>query len=290
MEKYAAVIVTFNPDKDIYDNIKKISEQVDRVFIVDNGSSETEFKRVECLEKISNVELVTLEKNFGLAHAQNIALKKGIVSGFNWFLMLDDDSEVSNTYINDIKRHISDDALIYVPSVLDLNSANYSKVITGGMLTLHRKKHVTSTNNVLVAISSGMLINRKVFDEIGYMNSNMFIDYVDIDFCLRAKKFTKIRHCSNVILAHRLGSKKVLRWKFISITVSKHSAFRRYYIFRNRIYIWKKYFTRYPVYIIYEMNVSIVEFFKIVLFENNKRDNLLNIINGICDGLKGMLK
>ena len=46
-----AVVVTYHPDKELFDRIKLIRSQVDKVLIVDNNSSS------DCIEKISSFSI-----------------------------------------------------------------------------------------------------------------------------------------------------------------------------------------------------------------------------------------
>ena len=140
----------------------------------------------------------------------------------------------------------------------------------------------TAPLEVLVAISSGMLIAKTVFDQVGFMNEDYFIDYIDIDFSLRINSKFKIISCPNSFLFHKLGEKQKINILFISVVVSNHTPFRRYHIYRNRIDVWKKYIKEYPKYIIYEICVSIAEMLKILIFEKNKKNNFFAICKGIA--------
>ena len=44
-------------------------------------------------------------------------------------------------------------------------------------------------NFVSYTISSGSLIRKEVFEEVGLMNEDLFIDFVDNELCWRAKFF-----------------------------------------------------------------------------------------------------
>ncbi|MDH5961520.1 hypothetical protein L8S17_05205, partial [Vibrio aestuarianus] len=59
-----------------------------------------------------------------------------------------------------------------------------------------------------------------------------------------------------------------------------------YHIYRNRIDVWKNYYTVYPKYILYEVCVSVAEMLKILVLESNKKDNLFSIFKGIASSFK----
>ena len=50
MQNICAIVITYHPDTELYDRIERIASQVNKVIIVDNGSSE---KNILILNKIS---------------------------------------------------------------------------------------------------------------------------------------------------------------------------------------------------------------------------------------------
>ena len=74
--KMGAVIVTFNPNLDrLYENIKAMNKQVDFSYIVDNYSDNR--SSIEQLAlNFKNVRLIKLERNFGIAKAQNVGFSR----------------------------------------------------------------------------------------------------------------------------------------------------------------------------------------------------------------------
>ena len=88
---------------------------------------------------------------------------------------------------------------------------------------------------------------------------------------------------NNAILIHNLGEsikKSVLGLK---ITPTNHSPLRRYYMSRNRRYIWDKYKEDFPEWILIDKRRFITENLKIILFENNKIEKFKYIKKGIND-------
>ena len=70
-----------------------------------------------------------------------------------------------------------------------------------------------------------------VIKHIGYMLEDSFIDYIDVEWSLRAKKFGyKLFITSKSSMAHSIGDKRI---SFFGRTISCHSPLRRYYLVRN---------------------------------------------------------
>lgn len=86
------------------------------------------------------------------------------------------------------------------------------------------------------AIASGALIPAKVLHEVGLMQENLFIDWVDLEWCWRAKN----RHdyqtiCTgDVVIEHTMGDGSI---RFLWRKVGIRTPLRRYYMVRNAAHI-----------------------------------------------------
>lgn len=80
-------------------------------------------------------------------------------------------------------------------------------------------------------ISSGTFTSAEAISDIGMMNEDLFIDYVDTEWCLRAlDKEYKFYALPNVKMAHTIGDDKI---KFLLWNLPVHSPWRRYFRMRN---------------------------------------------------------
>ena len=81
-----------------------------------------------------------------------------------------------------------------------------------------------------------MLVPVSTLKDIGLMKEELFIDYVDIEWCLRAasKKFN-FYAIPSATMSHAIGDE---RKSVLGREISIHSPFlRRYYLARNSIYM-----------------------------------------------------
>ena len=86
------------------------------------------------------------------------------------------------------------------------------------------------------SITSGSIIPIEFFYEVGLMRDDFFIDFVDIDWCLRARqKCYQIVAINKVTINHYLGDLAV---HFMGHHYPIHSPLRMYYYFRNAIYLY----------------------------------------------------
>ena len=137
---------------------------------------------------------------------------------------------------------------------------------------------------VLTEITSGALTKSSIYKNVGLYDEKLFIDLVDHDYCLALnKKGFKVIQVNSAVLIHNLGDsikKSILGLKMIP---TNHSPLRRYYMSRNRHYIWDKYKQDFPGWVLTDKRRFITENLKIILFENNKIEKLKYIREGIRD-------
>lgn len=274
-----AVIVSYNPEICLYNNVKRLSNLVNYIVIVDNRS--TEIDSIENLKKINNdienCEVIYNNKNEGIANALNKGCKFTVENNYEWVLTLDDDSLVSEDMIINLinaYNEIDDKKIkIVAPTIVDFN-VQYTK-----------KRAYKFVNT---AITSGSLIRTEAFKEVGWFMDEFFIDMVDVEFCLRLKKFNfKILEVGNAILFHRLGhKKKILKLGKLEWDVYNHNEIRKYYILRNTVQLYKKYFFLFPLTLLYETKGTFKIFFLDTLFaETNKFLKYRLMLKGIIDGI-----
>ena len=85
-------------------------------------------------------------------------------------------------------------------------------------------------------ITSGSVIPMDVLDNVGLMLEELFIDFVDIEWCLRARrKGYKAVAINKVKIDHHLGDYGIY---FLGNRYPIHSPVRMYYYFRNSIYLY----------------------------------------------------
>jgi len=153
---------------------------------------------------------------------------------------------------------------------------------TGNLPDKHRKKGPLVDK--LTCITSGSLLNLKLTDTIGLHNEKLFIDLVDHELCLRAKDMGyRIVQVNNALMSHRLGKLGIRKFYPFTFYPTHHPPIRRYYKARNSLYVWKKYFFRYPGYVLPGMARFLRMVFEILLLERDKRKNFRMIFEGIRD-------
>jgi rhamnosyltransferase len=275
-----AIIVSYNCDEKILLGIENIKNQVNHVLIIDNGSKK---KSIEILKKVvsTNVEIIYNIDNMGIAYALNQGIKYAKNNDFEWVVTLDQDSIATKKMIKDMLNVYN-----------SLNCIKKNEVVSIVPRHIEEKtydeKQIISTDieyeEILSDITSGNLLKVSIFDKVGYFDEKLFIDCVDNEFCLRlCKSEYKIIRVNSSILLHNLGDIKIKKLITKKATYTNHSFIRRYYITRNRYYVWSLYGRYFKQWVKNDKRAARKDLIMILLFEKNKLLKFKMIIKGYWD-------
>ena len=292
MSKVAAIIVSYNPDKNLLDSVNLLISQVEKIIIVDNGSIEEKRKDISSIKDIDNerIEVIFNEENLGIATALNIGVREALKQGFNWILTMDQDSKASKDMVekmfevyNNIDKKERKSILSIFPNFVDER-----------IQSIEENSVMNTYEYVDADITSGNLVKAEVFDKVGFFDDSLFIDLVDTDFCMRLnEKNIKMIKVRDAILYHSLGESQSVKSILGKFNTSNHSALRRYYMTRNRFYIWEKYKDLNSFTLNRDKKLFKKEFIKIILGEKDKVNKIKMVFKGYKDykkGIRGKLK
>lgn len=269
-----ATIALYNPEKEkLIRNINAIAPQVEKVILIDNASQNQEMIEATC-SLFENIYLMKNSDNKGIAAALNQGVAFAAMQGAEWVITLDQDSECSPIMANEYKKYIMTKNIgILCPIEID---RNYFKNLQIGY----------ELQEVDKCITSGSMIRVNVWEEIGKFQEELFIDFVDNDFCMRVKLGGyKICRVNTVVMLQEIGNAKgnyTFLWK--KPYVCNHSALRKYYIFRN----WHYYINRYKHGIskYMEKYKMLKFFFKTLMYEDRKLEKAKAMFRGYKDTKK----
>ena len=277
MRNIAAVIITYNTGNEFSKNVLSLKKHVGEVIVVDNGSNKETLSMLRGLKE--EITLIELNENKGIAYALNRGIEYAVNNDFQWVLTLDHDSTVSDSMIsnmlsvyNSIDESEKEKIVMLTP-----------KHVEEKQMDVVSKSQENKWEYVLTEITSGALTKADFYKNQLY-DEKLFIDLVDHDYCLRINSMGyKIIRVNSAILIHNLGEsiqKKILG---ITITPTNHSALRRYYMSRNRKYIWNKYRGTFKEWVIKDKIRFLNEIVKIIAFEDEKLNKLKMIKLGLND-------
>lgn len=227
------VMSTFRPDSTVLDRARSHAEQVERLIVVDDGSPDSSV--LDQLET-GRFEVIRLPVNAGIASALNVGTSAALHQGADYVLHLDQDSVLEAGYV---ERLLATFAAATRPTRL-------GAVLTdqvNGELSIPPRFAPEGFGLVDEGIQSGMLISAECLRDVGMLDERLFIDCVDIEFCLRIRNHGwHIAVAPNSNIIHTLGRQEPLRpfgiQKYLDgapVTYQYHPPFREYYITRNNI-------------------------------------------------------
>lgn len=285
-----AVIVTYNPNIDclrvLLDNLNNSCVSI---IIVDNYSTNEAFKNTAFK---SNVELLSLSKNQGIAFAQNVGIEKAIKIDADYILFFDQDSNVSNHFVDDLmsdyrKIYATHDKIAAIgPRFIDENKGFYFPALRfnkHGLIDKISVENISTPIEVSFLISSGTLISVEALKDIGLMKEEFFIDFVDTEWCFRAISMGyKIYMSEQAVMKHSIGDDTL---KIYNFNIPVHSGFRRYYRVRNLFFMWKMPYI--PKILVAKLMVTNF-LIQVLLFllKDKKWDYIKFYVKAIKDGLK----
>ena len=280
-EKIVAVVVTYNPDKGVIERVERIAKQVDRVIVVDNSANQETMGMLKTIT--GNVELVFNNANLGIAAALNIGMQRALQNGYEWVLTMDQDSEVESFLIQSLTEIIEEIGLGDRIAVIGSNyfNSNGEVVFRGG-----GSNDSSSWAETVTVITSGSLVSINAFNVIGEFREDFFIDCVDHEYCLRARsKGYRIVISKKPLMKHYIGNQTKHKFWLIVAETKNHSAIRRYYVMRNFVVLFRKYFLYDPINVFRLLLSSVKILVLMCLFEKNKTKKIKYSMLGILDGL-----
>ena len=243
--RVVAVIVTYNPEPDVLKGlVMSITQQVFRIIIVDNGSL-NQSVITETGLKTSNCQYMCLGVNTGIANAINEGITEARKSYASHFVLFDQDSIPEPGMIKKLCTAFTDLGKqgVKVAGVgarfLDDRAMNPPPFIQIKNLSL--KRHTCEHDRIVPVdylISSGCLISEEALAAVGMMNADLFIDYVDIEWGLRAKKrgYQSFGIC-DAHMKHALGDDPL---EMFGRKYPVRNPLRHYYMFRNAVWLYRQ--------------------------------------------------
>jgi len=185
-ESICAIVVTYHPDQGLPERIERISKQVGKVVIVDNNSNETSLAMIRNTALNFQIHLILNNKNVGVATALNQGVAYALDCGdsYTWFLTLDQDTIPFHDMVENL---ISAYDECPFKNQLGVIGSNYRELTTGEIL-YSGDAGGEAWAEVENLPTSGCLTSITAFKEVGRFRDDLFIDYVDIEYCMRLRE------------------------------------------------------------------------------------------------------
>lgn len=294
MSEVTAVVVLYNPDVAfVVRLLQSLSGQVETTILADNSEE-------SCKQSIDHlltaaVQYLWMGGNLGLGAAHNRGITRAFADGADYVLLLDQDSLPSEQMVLSLlcgaqkylQNHPQEKLGAIGPSYNDANGQEQSPfVILDGWRIRRAEDSAGEFVKVVHLISSGTLIPHSAIEVVGPMNEELFIDYVDSEWCWRAS------HCGltllgykNATMEHCLGDESI---RLLGKSITLRSPLRCYYTMRNGVWLLRQPFV--------PLRWSVADALRLlgmfVLFSVFSRQRVKSVkmmIRGLVDGLRSKM-
>ena len=277
------MIVTYNPDDSFVARFQHLATQVGNVIVVDNHSADAAVCMLTEAIATLNLTLIANSENLGIASALNIGLERATAAGFEWVLLLDQDTLPALDMVEILREAYDQFPDKHRLAVIGSNFKNprtgqtrYSPEVTDGCCWREME----------AVITSGSLVSICAFQEIGAYRSEYFIDCVDFEYCLRARsKGFKVIIAKKAGMWHAIGESTPRRLLWKTVHPTRYSPVRRYYMMRNNIALAKEYLYQEPRWTLRTLNSVLKSLLVLCVFEDQKWAKIKIATMGLLDGL-----
>ncbi len=259
-------------------NINLYKNEVTVVYVIDN--SETYSPQLEAkVRALGNATYLHNRGNLGVAKALNIAAENAAKDGYHFLLTMDQDSKVQPGMIQ---------------TMLDcVTGMNFGEIgiISPTHVYAHSRRGDSGRlcDEALTVMTSGNLLNLKVYQAVGSFLNDFFIDHVDDEYCLRLRlRGLRVIRANNALLEHPLGAITEHRFFFKKFALSNHAPVRRYYGIRNKFCLRKLYARYCPSYFRFFYWKIFREMAVILFYESDRFKKIFMMAKGYLDFRNGV--
>lgn len=227
------------------DALSAVSHPVWRLWVADNASSDGSVAIVE--QRLPGAVILRNGGNLGFTGACNRALEEILLSEARYVLFLNDDTEVTPTFLDRLLA-LADEQTLVAPITFLAGRPGQLDDAAGEFDWLRGtwKKRVLGTSGgpeysrvheVDTANLSCLLVPTAAFRAVGLLDDAFFVYYDDTDFCRRVREAGfRILFQPESVVYHRKGA----------TLGGQLTAFGCYYLSRNRPYLVRKHLGRGP--------------------------------------------
>lgn len=298
MDKITAVVVTYNRKSLLTRCIEHLRQQtrpLDNIIVIDNGCTDG---TGTWLDMQTDLDVIHQE-NVGGSGGFYRGIQHAFDSNYDWIWCMDDDVYPENVCLEKLLQYNDKDTGILTPLRIQNNHVFLSEVVKFNLtnpfksLHTHNLKEADIGNKEFIYIEGiafeGPLIKRKVVEDIGLPNKDLFLLYDDSDYGYRVKLAGyKIKLITKAILQKELffDNNSIIEQR-------RKTKWKLYYHIRNTVYFNRKYGKNFlvrnlrSIFVLIQYLMYVVKNF---LF-NNKYDlkDISTFYSAYIDGFKGRM-
>jgi GT2 family glycosyltransferase len=291
--KVSIIILNWNGLEDTIEcleSLKKVTYRNYEVTVVDNGSKGKDAQVLK--ERFADyIFLIQNDKNYGFAGGTNIGMKYALDNSQpDYILLLNNDTTVEPHFLSEMVKVAETDNRIGIAGCknylydcpqrfwlawpkIDMWKGQTFWVGAGEL----DQGQYDDVSEVGCVPGSCFLIKRELIERIGTFDESYFVQWEDIDYCVRAIRVGfKIAFVSKAKIWHKAGS-----------TFKKVPELHRYYSAKNMFKFMKRHATKiqYCCFLLYFFGFRFWFTVAVLLIYHRELRSLQYFIKGVKDGL-----
>jgi hypothetical protein len=297
--RVAVIILTWNRVSDIVTCLESFADVHYpnlEVVAVDNASADDTVATVR--ERFPWATLIVNDDNLGYVGGNNIGIRYALAHGADYVFILNSDTKMTPTCIEELVRIMRDDPRIAIAGAKNLYMQNpaftwgkYGVLNWGPMLVRTHGRFVRdypemSPKDVDWVIGNGCMMSREALETVGIFDEAFFQVNEDVDWCMRARKLGyRIVYVDTAAIHHQGAS---------SADLSKPIVFSYgYFLGRNAILFARKHANVFQwARLLFNMVLGVV--LRISFFSASACLRAVggqsHFVNGMVDGFAGRLR
>ena len=288
-----AVVVCYHPD---VRQLTRLAESLValpglEVLFIDNTELETSCAAIRQAVSHLSVRVLCPGTNSGLGAAHNMGIREARARGCKAVLLLDQDSLLDAPSLRALCRAYDfltargEQVAAVGPTFIDPRNGHcFPFVCRHGLRMRPVSEGPGNTVACDLLISSGSLIPLAAIDAVGDLDADLFIEYVDVEWCIRARTHGwKVYGVTDALMTHTLGDDAL---NVMGRKIPVHSPQRQYYLLRNAVLLARMPHVswQWRLHLVYRLTAQLVLF---GTFCRPRLQRLRWMLQGIWDGLLG---
>lgn len=279
------IIVTYEPEKE---QIKQLTACVEKAGFTPVIADNSEKHPVGAEMVSEETKLISLHGNAGIAAAQNAGVSYALEQGAEILGFLDQDSVIDETLLEVLETALDQlGECVAAPIAVEKETLKEYPVQRLGRWGYPKDLYAKGEKQPLRAdlvISSGTMTRASVFRKTGGFDESLFIDFVDVEWCLRCKRAgIPVYVIPEAVLCHKIGSEEITAE---GMTITVHSPVRTYYKVRNAFLMLHK--KAGFVFSVRQILPALVHNFLLLFHVKNKKEYFKYYMTGIGHGILGI--
>jgi len=290
---FSIITVNWNGEAFLVNYFESLLNQTNKdfkIYFVDNGSVDNSLEVVNRYKALMKIDIISLNKNYGFAQANNLGIKKAMGDESEYIITLNNDLVLAKNCMECLSNEINKVKNKYdVFQILMLNYFDRNIIDAAGIIfdehfyagQVGYKKDISYLNEleceIQGACAGAAVYSKKVLNIIkdkngNFFDSNFFAYYEDADLALR---FMSLGYKAYLV-------KNSIIYHVHSGTGIDKSPFKTYYLTRNRLLYLEK-----------NLEPSLFKKYKAIYFLNTYKRVAYNMVrfdfknaNAMINGLK----